>query len=318
MSFFSKKSNPLFATSIFSLFFLLFISCEKEITVDLPTPEPKLAVEGFIEAGQVPLIILTKNASYFAPFDYAALNASFVHDADVTVSDGMRTVTLVEYCCSSLPDTIKALLLHQLGYNTSQCPFDICIYTVNFLDPSQQIMGEVGKTYTLNATSNDLHVSATTFMNEAVPMDSIWTDFHASTTNDSLVKMMTRLSDPDTIGNFYIYYTSRNSEPFVYGGVFDDKFINGKTFDSPIFRAQGRGEDIDPARYGFFLLGDTMKLKWATIDYSTYKFYTSLDYELGSQGSIFASPTLIQSNITDGLGIWAAINPSFHEAIAQP
>lgn len=312
------KSKPIFSTILFSLFLFLFISCEKEITVDLPAPEPKLVVEGFIEAGQVPIVILTKNSSYFAPFDYAALDASFVHDAAVTVSDGTTTINLVEYCCNDLPDSIKTFLLHQLGYNSTSCPFNICIYTVNVFDPSQHIYGETGKTYTLHASAGALSISASTYMHAKIALDSVWTDFEASVSNDSLVRMMALLSDPDTVGNYYVYYTSRNSEPYTYGGVFDDKFVNGKTFESPLFRAQPRGEEIDPESYGFFKYGDTMKTKWATIDYNTFKFYNSLDYELGSQGSIFASPTIIQSNITNGLGIWSAINPSYHEKIAVP
>ena len=44
-------------------------ACEKEITVDLPKTEQKLVVEGTIEPGQPPIVLLTRTESYFDPLD---------------------------------------------------------------------------------------------------------------------------------------------------------------------------------------------------------------------------------------------------------
>ena len=46
-----------------------FASCEKELDIDLPQPDAKLVVEGWIENGEYPVVIVTRNSSYFAPID---------------------------------------------------------------------------------------------------------------------------------------------------------------------------------------------------------------------------------------------------------
>ncbi len=67
---------------------LVLISCEKEVEVDLPETEAKLVVEGTIEQGQPPIVILTRTQSYFAPTDLNSIAGIFVKDAVITVSDG--------------------------------------------------------------------------------------------------------------------------------------------------------------------------------------------------------------------------------------
>ena len=44
---------------------LLLISCQEEITLDLPNSQDKIVVEGSIENGFPPIVILTKNQGYF-------------------------------------------------------------------------------------------------------------------------------------------------------------------------------------------------------------------------------------------------------------
>ena len=69
---------------------LLFFACEKEISIDnLPQPTDKIVVEGHIEPGKFPYVILTRNAPYFAPVDSAVLANIVVQNAFVTISDGI-------------------------------------------------------------------------------------------------------------------------------------------------------------------------------------------------------------------------------------
>ena len=46
---------------------IFFISCQEEITLDISSGENKLVVEGAIENGYPPYVILTKNQGYFDP-----------------------------------------------------------------------------------------------------------------------------------------------------------------------------------------------------------------------------------------------------------
>ena len=52
---------------IFVFLALFFVSCEKEITLDLPQSEDKTVIEGEIELGEYACVIITKNSSYFDP-----------------------------------------------------------------------------------------------------------------------------------------------------------------------------------------------------------------------------------------------------------
>jgi len=296
----------------YTLITFLFFSCEKEVTVDLPTPDPKIVVEGQIEENQPPFVILTRNSAYFSSYDIDALNNNLLHGAMVQVSDGIDTVTLTEYCCATLPIAIRNMLLQQMGIADTNCIYDFCIYTSY---PDLSFIGTVGKTYYLSADYYGEKVNAVSNMYASVAMDSVWVEYNIDTDNDSLVRLMTRFSEPATIGDFYKYFTNRNQEPYYYGAVFDDKFVNGITFDSPIFRAVPRGTEFDEDEFGLFRKGDTIRLKWCTIDFAAYNFYNTMDFELNGQGSPFASPTIIQSNIQGGLGIWSAYSAAYHELI---
>ena len=77
---------------------LIFIfSCEKEVSIDLNTGPAKLVIDGQIETGGYPLVVLTKSIGYFSTIDLSTFENSFVHGATVKVSDGITTIKLKEY-----------------------------------------------------------------------------------------------------------------------------------------------------------------------------------------------------------------------------
>jgi len=61
---------------------LILISCQDEITLALPQAENKLVVEGAIEPGFPPYVILTNNQGYFESIDENTYNNLFVNDVD--------------------------------------------------------------------------------------------------------------------------------------------------------------------------------------------------------------------------------------------
>ena len=61
---------------------LFFLSCEEEITLDLPQATEKLVVEGVIEPGYPPYVILTRNQGYFDPINIDTYNNLFVNNVD--------------------------------------------------------------------------------------------------------------------------------------------------------------------------------------------------------------------------------------------
>ena len=117
-------------SSLILLVVLILVGCEKNITVDLPTAPTKIVVQGSIEPGQPPLVILSYSQGYFDPADYQALSSSYVHDALVRVSNGVDTVTLDQYCSQDLTPEMLDLASQILGIPGPIIQaLNICIYT---------------------------------------------------------------------------------------------------------------------------------------------------------------------------------------------
>src|SRR3982074_3418160 len=82
---------------ILSFYVVMLYSCEKTITFHLNDTASKLVVEATIENGQAPLVFLSKSLDYFSKISPDILANSFVHNAEVYISDGTVTQRLKEY-----------------------------------------------------------------------------------------------------------------------------------------------------------------------------------------------------------------------------
>ncbi len=80
---------------LFSTVYLL--GCEKDIEFNLDETTPKIVVEATIENDQPPVVILTRSVGYFSKISPQILSESFVHGADIEISNGAKTHKLKEY-----------------------------------------------------------------------------------------------------------------------------------------------------------------------------------------------------------------------------
>ncbi len=302
---------------ITGILFLLSVSgCTTDITLDIPQPEPKLVVEGSIEPGLPPIVSLTSTVPFYGEVDFSNLDNYYVHDADITVSDGVNTVSLVEYCLADLPDEIIPLVAEYLGVDldtSGTYPLNICLYTVpDIFTGTPSFTGIAGNTYSLTIQYAGNTLTSSTQLLPPVPPDSVYYVPHIDPEKDSLVRLYLRLSDPPAQGNFYRYFTSKNNAAFYagYSSVFDDNLINGQTFDFTVDRGFDPTEEFNPDTYGYFWRGDTVVLKWCSIDFDTYDFWRTLEFDSGTDGP-FSSATLVQTNINGGLGIWCGYGSSY-------
>lgn len=291
------------------------IACQEEFIPELEESEPRLVVEGYIEAGDQalpPYLILTKSTKFYSTFDLDLLSGLYVHDAEVFVDNGTDTVQLTEVCLSTLTPAQQELFGEFLGLGTDSIVVDFCLYT----DLTFSMLGEEGKTYNLSIDADGEKVSATTTIPIHVPLDSVgYTDHPNFPENDTLAQMRCFLSDPPTV-EYYRYMTSQNDGPMVpgLGSVVDDRVFNGQEFEFPISRGQSALEDIDPDTFGYFWKGDTATIKWITLDEAHYDFWSTAEFDTGSQGP-FTSYVRIVSNIEGGLGIWGGLAASFHTIV---
>lgn len=307
---------------VFIIFFSIigapiFSSCEKEITLDIPQPEAKLVVEGYIENGLPPFVTLSSTVPFYGNINFNELDNFYVHDAEVIVSDGITSVTLTEYCLNDLPAELIPFVAEYLGISLDSLggfPVDICMYTdAGIFTGTPTLIGEPGKTYSLDIHALDKSYSAITQIPQLSFLDSVYVKKIDDPEADSLYRLYITLSDPDTLGNYYRYFTNQNGNGFYTGfsSVADDLFINGITFDFTLDRGIAPTEDYDPDTYGYFFSGDTIILKWTTIDKQSYDFFSTLEFDSGTDGP-FSSATIVKTNISeDGLGIWCGYGATY-------
>ncbi|MCB0699279.1 MAG: DUF4249 domain-containing protein [Chitinophagales bacterium] len=297
------------AAFVLSLFFLL--SCEKEVDINLKTGDPKLVVEGGIENGYPPFVLLSTSIGYFQKIDLTTLENSAVHGAEVYVSDGIKTIRLKEYSLDT-------------GFNGANKFYyygvvDLRNPTIPPLD--SLILGEFEKMYKLTVIYQGKTYESHTKIPTPTPLDSVITkvpDRPDIIPNSRTLEVF--FKDPDTPGNCMRYYTQRNSEPLypALNSVFNDEIINGKQFKTELPLAEPRSTTTRFDSLGVCYVGDTVLFKWTAIDKNVYDFWNTYEYALGTLGSPFATPIQVKSNISNGaLGIWAGYGAIYDTLIAK-
>src|SRR5689334_18441013 len=121
-----RDSEALSISVLHLILFITFItliivqtSCTKDITINLPSQEPQIVVEGHISTGSPPYVILTKSSDYYATFYLDSIDNYFVHNAVVKVSNGIDTITLPEVSLDTGGVTVSAYVgLGMVGEET--------------------------------------------------------------------------------------------------------------------------------------------------------------------------------------------------------
>src|SRR3982751_1319778 len=83
---------------LFSVLMVQFLaSCEKNVSFALKDEATKLVVEASIENNEPPRVVLSTSLAYFSEISPAILEKSFVHDAEVYISNGTHNHHLTEH-----------------------------------------------------------------------------------------------------------------------------------------------------------------------------------------------------------------------------
>ena len=274
-----------------------FTACEKNIDVDFPPGEKPYVIEGYIENGVVPIISISRGVSFLSTITSNDFNNLFVNNATVSISvDGGAPILMTPI---------------NIGGAT--------IYT------NLNLSGEVGKTYDLKVEVDGKVFTASTKILPPQPLDSIvYVQAEGDRgTKDSLVELTAWYTDPIAPENYSRILTKKNSEPFydvAFNSVYNDFIINGKQISFTVFggkQALQNNDSADFSQYGYFKRGDTVYVKWASIDKNQYEFWNTFESQSGSFGNPFAPTVLIKSNIkgAGGIGIWASYGASIDTVI---
>lgn len=276
--------------------------CEKKVDFTLHDQPDKLVVEGIMENGQPPLVILSKSVGYFSTISADILNQSFVHGAEVLVSNGTRTHKLKEY---SRP----------LGNGVS-----LYYYSTDSSSLSTSFLGELDHQYSLKIVSEGKEYAAvTTIPGLTKKIDSVWWKKPPVTSNGDTNKVivMVRATDPQGYGDYIRYFTKTNREPFYppLNSAFDDYFIDGTTYELQVDKGVDRNLNINYDEI-YFKRGDTVGLKLSNIDKATYDFWRTIEFSYASVGDPFSTPTRVLSNIKgDALGYFGGYASQYRTII---
>lgn len=263
---------------------VIFSSCEKTINISPEQREPLLVVDGQIEEGEAPLVILSRSINYFnSTISPDLLAASVVRGAQLSLHNGNRTVLLKEYLIPVTPN-------YSLSY-----------YSTDSTDPANQMVGEQERTYTLTITAEGKrYTSVTTIPRLTKKVDSLWWERIPRFDDTTRAWLMAKVTDPPGLGNYVRYFTKANRGNFKPGenSVHDDQVVDGTSYEVQVEQGKDRVNPEDHRRS--FARGDTVTVKFSNIDKGTYDFWRTLEFAYGSVGNPFSSPIKVLGNVNNG------------------
>ncbi len=287
-----SREHLLIKKFLFAIIVLFTLSCRKDIKPILPDYKQKVVVEASIETNAPAIVFLSYSVPYFGNFDFTTPEKAFIKGAFVTLSDGTITDTLKEL------DPTK-------GY----------FYF------GSKITGQQGKTYFLTVTVNGKTFTSSSTILSPPKLDSLY--FKGE--RDSLGYIWQKFSEPKGVGDCYRWFAKRLTKDQFYaapfGSAFDDKFIDGKTFDFDYDRGP-QPNDIqtyrDDPEQGYFKRQDTVVVKFCKIGKTEYDFWNTYYQNKSSNSNPFSAPSNIKSTFgynKDVFGAFVAYSTYFDTII---
>ncbi len=264
---------------------IFYTSCEKAISFTPREASAAVVIEATIENAQPPTVILSHSLAYFGQISPDTLANSFIHDAEIYMSNGVLTHRLKEY---QLPAGNGYTVYH---------------YSLDSANLATAFLGQLNTRYSLEVrVEGKTYTAETTIPALTKLIQSLWWQQAPNNPDTNKVVLMSRTYDPPGYGNYIRYFTRSNKEPFYPGltSVFDDQIVDGTTYDIQVEHGVNRNEKIDLEDYAFFYRGDTVTVKLCNIDKATFDFWRTMEYNYTSIGNPFSTPVKVLSNVKGG------------------
>lgn len=250
-----------------------------------PPKSPILVVEGWIESGAAPIVLLSESvpvqdSQEITPRDLLDHVAKW---AKVTVSDGTRTEILTGMAA---PDY-----------------FPPYVYT------SGKMKGEVGKTYTLTVEYKDYKATATTTIPRPVPIDRVF----VREAKDSMVTAVCAFTDPPEPGDCYKVFTRTEGKDKHYHpsalAIATDENLNGYT-EIFLYSTQRLMDVIFQTNIHY---GDSLWVKLCTMDRKAYDYWNHFEATLaGNMTNMPDAHNVLSGMMQGAAGYWIGYG------VAQP
>jgi hypothetical protein len=287
-----KTATKIFKPTI-SISLLLFVlaSCQ-EPDFEVDQYSSKIVVDGWIEQGKYPEVLLTLSVPYFSDVDSASLRKYVLTTATVTVDNGTTSEILT------------------LVKNSEYFP--------PYMYKGTKLKGEVGKTYNLKVEYGGRTITSSTTIPALSYLTSAY--FKLDSDEDSLGLIYIKFTDDVNRVNYYRTLTQRiNIESkYVanYVSNYKDLHFNGSEMELTLYR--GNETNLDKQDDIYYRLGDTINLKFCSVDKATYEFWYSFQQEMINTSNPFASSSArVKTNIQNGLGIWCGYGSVYYRIIAK-
>ena len=254
---------------------IIFWSCEEPVHLDVSQAEPRVVIEGQVtNVTGHQYVKITRSAGF-----YDSGKSPRVTNAMVVVKDDAGNEFPFIHNPGNQADSA--------GYYLPQTPFN----------------GEIGRTYTLQATVDDQLYEATDQLFYVTPIDSL-----AYRIDED------EKEDPEVFGKYYevLIYAKEPQETKDY---YLFKFFRNDSlktdFDTDIYYTDDEvlGESIDGVSSPiYFAPGDQARCEIYSISRDAFVFYNDLQSLLNNDGGLFSQPpSNSRSNVTNGaLGFFQA------------
>ena len=262
---------------------LLLTSCEDEFLAD--AEDSQLVVEGWIVADGFPVVMVSRTLPVTTDYRTTdSLSYYIVRWARVTVSDGTDSVILT-------------------GMADAR-------YTPPYIYTTGRMRGEAGKSYRLHVTYRGMEASATTTIPTSPP-DSVHLTMRRSAQSDSLYEIWGQWRTPRDQTAYYQLFTRMADGPLQFlacpmGSVASQ----GTSATNTQTHLVQRGRQLTDKDYTpLFVANDTVTVRLARIDETSYRIWRSYTELLALSGNMFlATSANMESNIVGGRGYWCGMN----------
>lgn len=280
------------ARNIFILLSCIFFgyilsACSTE--VEYQSPSEQIVVEGWIEDGEAPVVILSQLLPIGVVLDSFYLWNVPIRWANVTVNDGQQ-----DYVLTGRPDKR---------------------YFVGYTYSTNELKGEVGKEYTLRVSYEGRMLTSSTRIPAPVALSDLRVRPHSSI--DSLCQISASILDPANEHNYYLIRVRQGNDVFcpAMGGIFEDALLTTPQTRIPIYKpVKISNIKSKPNKTPFFTRSESVEVRLCNIQLSAFQFWVRfMNVAINASNPIYPSVQNLQGNIQGGLGIWygAGINTAY-------
>jgi len=262
---------------------LALAGCEADIVFE---SEPSIVVEGWIEEGRAPVIILSSTVTLSQEGrDIESLRDNIIKWAKVTVSDGEH----------------EEIMLSKVNRKY----YPPYIYTTGMMH------GEAGKQYTLTVEYKGKTLTSVTTIPPRVDIDTAYA-VPAGAEGDYLIKL--RFSDSTDTHDYYKVFSSTDSTSNMYYTTALQTINDADMTSGVISWDVLRGRFIEDDYQMYFQSGEQVMLKLCHIDSVSYQFWYSYENCLSfAKNALLQYSQNIRSNINGGMGYWCGYGASYYK-----